>query len=191
MPCASAKTWISTCRGRSISRSTYSVPSPNAAAASRRAAAIASGASPSLAHDAHALAAAAGRGLDQHGIARRARARREHAVVGLIARRLARHDRHAGRLHQRARADLRSHALDDVGRRADEDQPRVLAGLREARRSRRGTRSPGWTASAPVDARRVDDARRWRGSSRRAAPGRCAPRDRRPARAARRASASE
>ena len=73
LPCASAKTWISTCRGRSTSRSTYSVPSPNAACASRRARWTASSTSPRLAHGLHADAAAARRRLDQR---REARSRR-------------------------------------------------------------------------------------------------------------------
>ena len=62
----SARIWISTCRGRSIRRSTYRVPSSNAASASRRAAAIDSMASLSCLHDPHALAAATGGGFHQH-----------------------------------------------------------------------------------------------------------------------------
>jgi hypothetical protein len=45
VPCVSASTWISMCRGRSTNRSASSVSSPNAASASRRAPASASGSS--------------------------------------------------------------------------------------------------------------------------------------------------
>ena len=52
-------------------------------------------------------------------------------VVGLIGRHVARNDRHAGALRDLARGDLRSHALDHVRGRADEDDARLLAGARE------------------------------------------------------------
>ena len=45
----------------------------------------------------------------------------------------ARDDRHARRLHQLAGAGLRAHRLDRARGRADEDDARVLAGLRERR----------------------------------------------------------
>ena len=65
LPCTSAKTWISTWRGCSISRSTYSESLPNDALASRRAAASASPRSAASAHRLHADAAATGCRLDQ------------------------------------------------------------------------------------------------------------------------------
>ena len=75
-------------------------------------------------HDAHALAAAAGRRLDQDRDSRSASTAAASAVVRLIARRLARHDRHAGALPSaRARAIFDPIALDDVAGRADEDEP--------------------------------------------------------------------
>ena len=126
-PWASAKICTSTWRGRSTSRSTYSVPSPNAATASRRARLNRVGDLLGAPDDAHAFAAAAGRRLDErrqpdavHGA--------PQPLVGLIVGRLARHDRDAGRLHQPPRFDLRSHARDHGGGRPDEDE----AGLSQA-----------------------------------------------------------
>ena len=81
----------------------------------------------------HAFSAAAGRGLDEHRIADRPRGR-QHSIVSLIGRSAAWDHRHAGGLHQRARRDLRSHALDDSGRRTDEYESGLLA--------RAGKRSP-------------------------------------------------
>ena len=74
-----------------------------------------------LAHDLHALAAAAGRTLDQQRETDCARAfGKAGRVVGLVGRG---RDRHA-LLHREApRADLVAHALDDLGTRADEHQP--------------------------------------------------------------------
>ena len=125
---------------RSISRSTYSVPSPNAAVASRRAAWIASSDLAALAHAPHALAAAAGRRLDRAPASRRVD-RLPRCRVGLIVGRLARHDRHAGGWHQPPRLDLRSHARDHVGRRADEGRGRPRRRRARTRRSRTGSRS--------------------------------------------------
>ena len=71
---------------------------------------------------AHALAAAAGRRLDQRGQAD-ALDRLPDAAVRLIVRGLAGHHRHAGRRHQPPRVDLRAHLRDHAGGRADEDQP--------------------------------------------------------------------
>ena len=81
---------------------------------------------------AHALAAAAGRRLDEH---RKADTpdRLANALIGLIVRRLARHDRHAGRRNQASRVDLRSHLRDDVSGRTDEDEPRRVAGAGKRR----------------------------------------------------------
>ena len=76
--------------------------------------------------DAHALAAAAGRRLDDD---RQADGQRRGADPGvaLIRRRRARHDGHAGPLHPLARAELRAHRRDRFGRRADEDHAGVAA----------------------------------------------------------------
>ena len=84
----------------------------------------------SVPRGAHALAAATGRRLDQDGEADRLR-RGGDAGIGLVRRRPPGHDRHAGLLHEGARADLRSHGLDGARRRSDEDQPGVRAGARE------------------------------------------------------------
>ena len=78
----------------------------------------------------HALAAAAGDRLDQHRIA---------DLVGLLFEEgrlltlavIARHDRHAGLLHQRLGAVLQPHGADRRGRRPDEHDARLGAGLRE------------------------------------------------------------
>ena len=79
-----------------------------------------------LGDDAHALAAAAGRRLDDD---RQADGQRRGADPGvaLIRRRRAGHDRHAGPLHPLARAELRAHRRDRLGRRADEDHAGVAA----------------------------------------------------------------
>ena len=71
---------------------------------------------------AHALAAAAGPRLDQHGIADLARLGGEqHQFLRLAV--IARHHRHAGLLHQPLGRVLQPHGADRRGRRADEDQP--------------------------------------------------------------------
>ena len=80
--------------------------------------------------DAHALAAAARRSLDEHRIAEASRGG-EDALVGLIARRIAGHDRDARGLHQRARADLRAHPFHHLCRRTDEDDAGLLARPRQ------------------------------------------------------------
>ena len=51
-------------------------------------------------------------------------------VADLLGR--ARHDRHARRRHALPRADLGAHRLDRRGRRADPDEPGLLAGAGEA-----------------------------------------------------------
>ena len=88
-----------------------------------------------VAHDAHAAAAAAVARLDQHGPADLVGGFHDGGVVhaGEVS---AREHRHAGVLHDLARADLGAHELDRFGRRAHE---------REARRRRtpwRSRRSP-------------------------------------------------
>ena len=94
-----------------FSISTWS--SPKAACASRLAPASASASSPARCDDAHALAAAAGRGLDQHGIADALglRAPAPRVLIGAV---IARHDRHAGLLHQRLGRRFRSHRADGL-----------------------------------------------------------------------------
>ena len=71
---------------------------------------------------AHALAAAAGPRLDQHGIADLARLGGEQHQFLRFAM-IARHDRHAGLLHQPLGGVLQPHGADRRGRRADEHQP--------------------------------------------------------------------
>jgi hypothetical protein len=63
------------------------------------------------AHDAHALAAAAGRGLDQHGIGE---------GRGVVVEGVRRHDRHAGREGDLARLVLAAHRVHHHRARADE-----------------------------------------------------------------------
>ena len=79
---------------------------------------------------ARAAPAATRSGLDEHGIADLlgdlgAHARVRHVAVG------ARHDGHARALHELARGRLVAHALDDVGRRADERDTLLGAAPRE------------------------------------------------------------
>ena len=82
--------------------------------------------------DAEALAAPAAGGLDRHGIADR--------VVDDLSGRLgrldrvgrSRDDRDARVLHQLARTGFRAHRVDRLGRRADEDDPGLVAGAGEA-----------------------------------------------------------
>ena len=137
------RTWNSTCRGCSISRSTYSVPSPNAANASRRACAIAAGRDAVVAHGLHADAAAAFRWLEQHGEADAARCV-GNRLVGLIGRRLARDDGHAGLDRDAARGDLRPMPSIASGGGPMNVSPAVLQAAAKSR-SRRGTRSrDGW-----------------------------------------------
>ena len=73
--------------------------------------------------DAHALAAAAGARLDEHGKAD-ARGLRGEKIRVLIGAVIAGHGGHAGAVHQRLGLALAAHRADGLGRRADEDQPR-------------------------------------------------------------------
>ena len=57
------------------------------------------------------------------------RRKRGLLVVAVVAR----HQRHAGRFHQRLGADLRAHRADRRRRRADEDDAGLGAGSREVR----------------------------------------------------------
>ena len=78
----------------------------------------------------HALAAAAGAGLDQHRVAdaRGLPGQQRRVVVAAV---VAGHQRHAGLFHQCLRGRLAAHRADRAGRRADEDQAGIGAGLRE------------------------------------------------------------
>jgi hypothetical protein len=85
-------------------------------------------------HQAHALAAAAGRGLDHHreadlvGRSQRGRSVGEALAVGAV---VARHHRRAGGAHRLPRLGLVAHLEDGLGRRADEGDARRRAGLGE------------------------------------------------------------
>ncbi len=83
-----------------------------------------------VARDAHPLAAAARRRLDQDREADLL-GEGECLVVGLDDSVAARHRRHAGGGHGLARDRLVAHPLDGVRRRADEDDARILACARE------------------------------------------------------------
>ena len=84
-----------------------------------------------FAHQAHALAAAAGRGLEHHRIADLpgSGAGRPGVGQGLGT---ARHDRYSGRRHQAPALDLRPHGRDRLRGRADEDHSALLAAASEA-----------------------------------------------------------
>jgi hypothetical protein len=79
---------------------------------------------------AHALAAAARTGLDEHRVADAVGLALQQLRVLVVAV-VAGHQRHAGLFHQLLRLGLQAHRLDGRGRRADEDQAGVGAGLRE------------------------------------------------------------
>ncbi len=147
---ASNSTWISTCRAPSRSRSRINRSSPNAAAASRRAAASASRQPRGLANDAHALAASAGRRLDQE----RERRLRRAALPG---------PRPTGPPRRSPRAPARRVRPPAVGaaalspiariarrRRTHPDRARPPTATPRTRRSRRGTRSPGGRHRRPM-----------------------------------------
>ena len=80
--------------------------------------------------DLHALAAAAGRGLDQHRVSDLLRFAREE-IVGLVVAMVAGHQRHASTLHDPLGRGFRSHRRDRRRRRTDEDDAGVAAGTRE------------------------------------------------------------
>ena len=83
------------------------------------------------AHDAHALAAAARRRLDQQR--ETDRFRRRPKSVDVAGGRHRRRDRHALRAREIARGDLVAHQIDRLRIRSDENQTGVLDRLREAR----------------------------------------------------------
>ena len=130
MPWVSARTWISMCLGRVMYRSISSVSSPNAARASRRAAASAAGSSLGGADHAHALAAPSGGGFDEEGKHGPVQTDNE-LFIGHAGLSCARYHRNAGRGHRRLRGDLVAHRLDRGGRRADEHQAGGGAGAGE------------------------------------------------------------
>jgi hypothetical protein len=85
------------------------------------------------ADDAHPAPAAAGRGLDDDGVADLARERRR-LLFRLQRVGAARQDGEARLLHRAARLDLVAHHADDVGARADELDVARLADFSELRR---------------------------------------------------------
>ena len=85
-----------------------------------------------LADDLHALAAAAGGGLDDQRVADLV-AERDHRRRAVDRIDGAGDDRHAGGAHRSARRGLRAHQLDRRGRRADPREARFLDRAREGR----------------------------------------------------------
>ena len=79
--------------------------------------------------DPHALAAAAGSGLEQHGVADLVRGSTRRCHGGRALR--PRHRRHIGVTHRPARGDLVAHLGHHVCGRADENEVVVGAGLDE------------------------------------------------------------
>ena len=107
--------------------------------------------------DAHAAPATACRRLDHDWIAdplglggKRGRILRIAVIAG--------HDRHAMRLHQRLRRRFRAHRADGLGRRADEDEPGLGAGLGKIRILRQKAVTGMYRLGAALP-RRVDDRR--------------------------------
>ncbi|MGY3295265.1 hypothetical protein ACVWWP_008332 [Bradyrhizobium sp. LM3.6] len=84
----------------------------------------------SVGDEPHAAAATAGDRLDHHGEADLF-GFRQHDLVALIGALIARHDGHAGLVHDLLGAGLVTHRRDRLRRRADEDQAGILAGLRK------------------------------------------------------------
>ena len=84
-----------------------------------------------FAHQAHALAAAARHRLEQHRVADLT-GRPAQAFGRLIVAVVAGNQRHAGLAHDGLGGRLRAHGPDRGGRRADEHQPAIRAGFREA-----------------------------------------------------------
>ncbi|MNL16637.1 hypothetical protein D3C87_1376890 [compost metagenome] len=81
-------------------------------------------------HHAHALAAAARAGLDQHRVADAVGLAAQQRRVLILAV-VAGHQRHGCLFHQLLGRALAAHGVDGRGRRADEDQPLGGARLRE------------------------------------------------------------
>ena len=91
-----------------------------------------------LMYHAHAFAATAGRGLDQHRIADAPGFFCEHRGLLRVAV-IAGHQRHAGFLHHCLRGGFRTHRFDRGGRRPDELDAGLLAGTCEFRILRQET----------------------------------------------------
>ena len=131
LPCWSPITWISMWRGLSMNFSMNTRSSPKLAQP------LALGRLEAFAHvllaigQPHALAAAAGRRLHHHRIADVARDPHRIVGVGDLAQE-AGDDVDARRLGELLRFDLVAHRRDRVRRRADEGDPGVGAGPREA-----------------------------------------------------------
>ncbi len=87
---------------------------------------------------AHALAAAAGAGLDQHRVAD-ARGLAGQQVGAVVVTVVAGHQRHAGGFHQRLGGRLAAHGGDGAGRRADEGDAGRRAGFGKSRVLRQET----------------------------------------------------
>ena len=146
---ASKRTWTSTWRGPATNRSRIRRSSPNAALASRRAAARAAGSSSSDRDGPHPLATAAGGRLDEERDAD-LRGRGGKRLVVLLRRRRSR--ARSGR-RGRARACARPPCRPSSG------SPRAAARPSGSRRPGRPRRTaalsarnpkPGWSASAPA-----------------------------------------
>ena len=108
------------------------MPSPKALSASRTAPATAASSSARGGDRAHALAAAAGRCLDQQREADPLRLGRDRRGLGAVVEVGAGQDRDAGPLHHLPGADLRAHRLDRLRRRPDQDEARLGDGAGEA-----------------------------------------------------------
>ena len=130
VPWQSARTWTSMCRGESMYFSTSRVSSPNAARASRRADASASGSSARRAGHPHALAAAARGWLDQEREPRFVK-RGDELLIGQPRSPGPRDNRDASGRDGGLGGDLVAHRLDRLRRRPDERQARGRAGAGE------------------------------------------------------------
>ena len=132
LPCASARHWVSTCRGWSRYRSTKHSPRPNAATASRTADSYSSGISSSVRATLRPAAAAAERGLDRdrQAVLVAANAITSSAPADRVGRAGGQRRADLGLAMCRA-LDLVAERLDGGRRRADPGQPGVDDRLRE------------------------------------------------------------
>ena len=155
LPCRSPRIWTSTWRAGVRQRSRNTVPSPNAAAASRRALSTASARSAGVSTIRMPRAAAAGRRLDQHRVADRSRPpRRVGAVVELDGLEQRARRRCASAAWPRACRPSRAIASGDGPTQV---RPGVDHGLRRTRRSPTGSRSPGGPRRRRLRSAGVDD----------------------------------
>ncbi len=127
MPCVSPNTCTSMWRGRSRYFSTSTRSSPKADFASRLRRFERCRESLALGDDAHALAAAAGGGLDQHRVADLVRLLLQERRILVLAV-VAGHQRHAGLLHQALGGRFVAHRRDRFRRRSDENDAGLRAG---------------------------------------------------------------